>query len=137
MARRCPRSKAQALARLERHRLAVMREGWLTVVRAPRSAVRVLWDLALSDIAALDRYEGLPQGLYAKLTQAVVAQRAPKQAIVSFGVNAGLAPRVPLTSLRSSPRRGHGRFRRRASGRWRACADRRLQPRLRGTSQVH
>ena len=62
MARRCPRSKAQALARLERHRLAVMREGWLTVVRDPRSAVHgVLWDLALSDIAALDRYEGLPQ----------------------------------------------------------------------------
>jgi len=27
MARRCPRSKAQPLARLERHRLAVMREG--------------------------------------------------------------------------------------------------------------
>src|SRR5580692_1592386 len=90
MGRRCPRSKALGLARLERHRLAVMREGWLTVVRDPRSAVHgVLWDLALSDIAALDRYEGLPQGLYAKLTQAVVAQRAPKQAIVSFGVNAG------------------------------------------------
>jgi hypothetical protein len=90
MARRCPRSKALGLARLERHRLAVMREGWLTAVREPRSAVHgVLWDLALSDIAALDRYEGLSQGLYAKLTQAVIAERGPKQAIVYFGANAG------------------------------------------------
>ena len=94
MARRCPRSKALGLARLERHRLALMREGWLTAVRAPSSAVHgVLWDLALSDIPALDRYEGLSQGLYVKLTQAVIAERAPKQAIVYFGVNSG--PGVP------------------------------------------
>jgi Gamma-glutamyl cyclotransferase, AIG2-like len=90
MARRCPRSKALGLGRLERHRLAVMREGWLTAVRDPSSAVQgVLWSLALSDIAALDRYEGLSQGLYAKLTQPVIAERGPKQAIVYFGANAG------------------------------------------------
>ncbi len=94
MAGRCPRSKALGLARLERHRLAVMREGWLTVVRDPRSAMHgVLWDLALSDIAALDRYENLSQGLYVKLTQAVIAERGPKQAIVYFGANSG--PGVP------------------------------------------
>src|SRR5271154_4357740 len=90
MARRCPRSKALGLARLERHRLAFMREGWLTAVRNPSSAVHgVLWDLALSDIAALDRHEGLSQGLYVKLTQAVIAERGPKQAIVYFGANSG------------------------------------------------
>ncbi len=90
MARRCPRSKALGLARLERHRLAVMREGWLTAVRASSSAVHgVLWDLALSDIPALDRHESLSQGLYVKLTQAVIAERGPKQAIVYFGANAG------------------------------------------------
>ena len=84
MARRCPRSKALGLARLERHRLAVMREGWLTAVREPRSAVHgVLWDLALSDIAALDRYEGLSQGLYAKLTQPAVTNHGPSTAKVS------------------------------------------------------
>jgi hypothetical protein len=94
MARRCPRSKALGLARLERHRLALMREGWLTAVRAPSSAVHgVLWDLALSDIAALDRYENLAQGLYVKLTQPVIAERGPKRAIVYFGVNSG--PGVP------------------------------------------
>jgi hypothetical protein len=94
MARRCPRSKALGLARLERHRLAVMREGWLTAVRDSSSAVHgVLWDLALSDIAALDRYEGVSQGPYVKLTQAVIAERGAKRAIVYFGVNSG--PGVP------------------------------------------
>ena len=91
MAGRCPRSKPLGLARLERHRLAVMREGWLTAVRNPSSAVHgVLWDLALSDIPALDRHESLSQGLYVKLTQAVIAERGPKGAIVYFGANSGL-----------------------------------------------
>jgi Gamma-glutamyl cyclotransferase, AIG2-like len=89
MARRCPRSKALYPARLLRHRLAVMREGWLTAARDPRSTVHgVLWDLALGDVAALDRFEGLP-GLYTKLAQPVVAERGPRQAIVYFGANAG------------------------------------------------
>jgi hypothetical protein len=90
MGRRCPRSKPLGLARLARHRLAVMREGWLTVVRDPRAAVHgVLWDLALADVAALDRYEGLAGGLYVKLTQPVVTDRGPRQAIIYFGGNAG------------------------------------------------
>jgi len=90
MAHRCPRSKAIGPARLERHRLAVMREGWLTAVRDPRSAVHgVLWELALSDAPALDRYEGLAQGLYAKVAQPVVAPGGAKRALVYFGANAG------------------------------------------------
>jgi len=90
MARRCPRSKALGLARLERHRLAVMREGWLTAARNPCSAVHgVLWDLALSDIPALDRHESLCQGVYVKLMQAIIAERGPKQAIVYLGTNSG------------------------------------------------
>ena len=90
IARRCPRSQALGLARLERHRLAVMREGWLTAIRNPSSAVHgVLWDLALSDIPALDHHESLSQGLYVKLTQAVIAERGPKRAIVHIGANSG------------------------------------------------
>ena len=115
MGRRCPRSKALGLARLERHRLAVMREGWLTAVRAPSSVVHgVLWDLALSDIAALDRYEGVSQGFYVKLTQAVIAERGPKQAIVYFGVNSGPGAARPaylaevLAAARSWPLPGEG-----------------------------
>jgi Gamma-glutamyl cyclotransferase, AIG2-like len=90
MARRCPRSNPLGPARLARHRLAVMREGWLTVARDPRSSVHgVVWELALGDVAALDRYEGLARGLYAKLTQPVLAVRGPRRAIVYVGANAG------------------------------------------------
>jgi hypothetical protein len=90
MARRCPRSKALGLARLERHRLCAMREGWLTAVRDPRAAVHgVLWDLALSDVAALDRYEGLTRGLYAKAVQPVVTPAGARRALVYFGANGG------------------------------------------------
>jgi hypothetical protein len=115
MGRRCPRSKALGLARLERHRLAVMREGWLTAVRNPSSAVHgVLWDLALSDIPALDRHESLSKGLYVKLTQSVIAERGPKRAIVYIGANSG--PGVPrptyiaevLAAARSWPLPGEG-----------------------------
>ena len=90
MTRRCPRSNPLGLARLLRHRLAVMREGWLTPVRDPRSCVHgVLWDLALSDVPALDRYEGLTQRLYAKVTQPVVTHAGAKRALIYVGTNAG------------------------------------------------
>jgi hypothetical protein len=115
MAHRCPRSKALGLARLERHRLAVMGEGWLTAVRDPSSTVHgLLWSLALSDVAALDRHESLSQGLYTKVTQPVIAERSPKQAIVYFGANAGPGVARPayiaevLAAARSWPLPGEG-----------------------------
>jgi hypothetical protein len=90
MARRCPRSKALGLARLARHRLAAMREGWLTAVRDPRASVHgILWDVALSDVPALDRYEGLAQGLYAKMAHPVLTELGPRRALVYVGANAG------------------------------------------------
>jgi hypothetical protein len=48
-----------------------------------------LWDLALADVAALDRFEGLREGLYVKAIQPVIAAEGPKQAIVYIGMNAG------------------------------------------------
>jgi hypothetical protein len=90
MAARCPRSKALGLARLARHRLAIMREGWLTVVRDARSEAHgVLWDLALSDVAALDRFEDVSTRLYSKIVQPVVTAGGPKRALVYVGANAG------------------------------------------------
>jgi gamma-glutamylcyclotransferase (GGCT)/AIG2-like uncharacterized protein YtfP len=90
MARRCPRSRPLGLARLMRHRLAIMREGWLTAARDPRGRVHgVLWDLALADVSALDRFEDLADGLYAKAAQPVIAAGGPKRALVYFGANAG------------------------------------------------
>jgi hypothetical protein len=90
MARRCPRSRPLGVARLMRHRLAITREGWLTATRDARGRVHgVLWDLALADVSALDRFEQLGDGLYVKTTQAVIAGSGPKRALVYFGANAG------------------------------------------------
>ena len=90
MARRCPHSKSLGLAQLMRHRLVVMREGWLTVVRDPRAAVHgVLWDLALADVAALDRFEEVASGLFVKVLQPVVIAGGAKRALVYMGANAG------------------------------------------------
>ena len=90
MALRCPRSKPLGVARLMRHRLAAMREGWLTVTRDASATVHgVLWDVALADVAALDRYEGVREGLYVKMLQAVVMDTGAKRALVYFGANAG------------------------------------------------
>lgn len=97
MAKRCPRSEALGLARLMRHRLAVMREGWLTVVRDPSAAVHgVLWSLALSDVPALDRFEEVGRGLYAKIVQPVVAVGGAKRALVYVGANAGPGDANPV-----------------------------------------
>jgi gamma-glutamylcyclotransferase (GGCT)/AIG2-like uncharacterized protein YtfP len=90
MALRCPRSKPLGIARLMRHRLAAMREGWLTVTRDARSTVHgILWDVALADVAALDRFEGVGGGLYIKSLQAVVTDSGSRRALVYLGANIG------------------------------------------------
>jgi len=90
IAQRCPRSTPLGPAILARHRLTVMREGWLTAARDANARVHgVLWDLALADVPALDRFEGLAEGLYVKTAQPVIAAGGAKQALVYFGANAG------------------------------------------------
>lgn len=80
---RCPASRPIGPARLARHRFIVMSEGYGTVVRDPRRTVwGVLWDLALADMPALDRYESLHTGLYAKVVQPVLTDMGPRKAVV-------------------------------------------------------
>lgn len=87
MALRCPRSRFVGVARLARHRFALMKEGFATVVRDPQSNVHgVLYDLALADIPALDRYEEVSSGLYQKVTQPILRQQGgPVRALVYMG----------------------------------------------------
>ena len=87
MAQRCPRSRIVGRARLARHRFALMADGYATVVRAPNSDVHgVLFDLALSDVPALDRYEEVARGLYSKAVQPVLrADGSPARALVYIG----------------------------------------------------
>ncbi len=90
MAARCPASVAIGTARLAGHRLVMMREGYASVLRDPRRTVwGVLWDLALADIPALDRYEGVGGGLYTKRHVAVLAASGAKRALIYLGRNAG------------------------------------------------
>jgi gamma-glutamylcyclotransferase (GGCT)/AIG2-like uncharacterized protein YtfP len=90
MRARCPGASLIGRARLPRHRRAAMREGYLTVVRDPRGEVRgLLWDVPLSAMPALDRYEGVARRLYVKQQQMVIAEVGPRRALVYFGANAG------------------------------------------------
>ncbi|HMN73149.1 MAG TPA: gamma-glutamylcyclotransferase [Rhodoblastus sp.] len=87
MRARCPNSRPLGRARLARHRFALMADGYATVVRDPNSEAHgVLYDLALSDVPALDRYEEVSRGLYAKAMQpALRADGRPVRALVYIG----------------------------------------------------
>jgi gamma-glutamylcyclotransferase (GGCT)/AIG2-like uncharacterized protein YtfP len=85
MARRCPSSKPLGLARLPRHRWIVSSDGYANVVRDPRRQVHgMLWELALSDVPTLDRFEDVPR-LYRKVNQPVIAEVGIRRALVYVG----------------------------------------------------
>jgi gamma-glutamylcyclotransferase (GGCT)/AIG2-like uncharacterized protein YtfP len=90
MTARCPGSHALGVGRLVRHRFVIMREGYASIVRdARRSVWGMVWELALADMPALDRYEGVAGGLYTKIQQSVVTGAGPRRALVYVGRNAG------------------------------------------------
>jgi gamma-glutamylcyclotransferase (GGCT)/AIG2-like uncharacterized protein YtfP len=86
MAQRCPVSRLIGRGRLAGHRFIVMREGYASVVRDSRRTVHgVLWELALDDIPALDRYEGVASGLYVKAQTPVHTQGGVRRALIYLG----------------------------------------------------
>jgi len=87
MGRRCPASRPLGIARLARHRFAILQAGYATVVRDPSATVHgLLYDLALADVPALDRYEDLARGLYRKVVQPVLREEGgPVRALVYIG----------------------------------------------------
>src|SRR5947209_4113721 len=87
MARRCPASRPLGLARLARHRFAILQAGYATVVRDPSATVHgILYDLALADVPALDRYEDIARGLYRKVVQPILRKEgAPVSALIYIG----------------------------------------------------
>jgi hypothetical protein len=96
MAIRCPASKPLGLARLPRHRFIVTREGYASVVRDPRRSVwGLLWDLALADVSALDRYEDVGRGLYTKAMQPVITGSGARRALIYLAADARPGPPRP------------------------------------------
>ncbi len=75
MAERCPLSRPLGRARLARHRILVMAEGFASIAPDPRASVHgVLWDLALRDVRALDQFEDVSRGLYKKVQLPVLRE---------------------------------------------------------------
>lgn len=67
MARRCPTASAIGLALLEDYRFVITHDGYASVVQAAGDVVHgVLWRLMPRDVAALNAYEGVASGLYAR-----------------------------------------------------------------------
>ncbi|PWB82809.1 MAG: gamma-glutamylcyclotransferase [Methylocystaceae bacterium] len=90
MTTRCPKSRPLGLARLAGRRFIVMEAGYASVVRDTRTFVHgLLWDLALSDTPALDRYEEVSHGLYRKAVLPVSRRPAGfVQALIYIGSSA-------------------------------------------------
>ena len=97
LATRCPKARKLGRARLARHRFALMSSGYATVRRDPRAEVHgILYDLALSDVGPLDRYEEVDGGLYVKAIQPVLREDAGSaRALVYFGCDETDGPPVP------------------------------------------
>jgi hypothetical protein len=101
MAARCPQARLVGRARLPRHRVALMRDGYATLVRDPHATAQgALWEITFADLAALDTYEG--DG-YLKITQPVLREGArPIRALVYIGkaaVSSGKAPPDYMASV--------------------------------------
>jgi hypothetical protein len=65
MAERCPGAIARGPALLRGYALHIAAKGYGTVLPALDGVIYgVLWELQPADVAALDIYEGVPEGLY-------------------------------------------------------------------------
>ncbi|MGJ0395359.1 MAG: gamma-glutamylcyclotransferase family protein [Methylocystis sp.] len=75
MAARCPRSQFAGPGRLVGYRTILMASGFVSVAPDRRMCVHgVLWDVAVGDVAALDRYEDVARGLYAKMNLPILRE---------------------------------------------------------------
>ena len=94
---RCPRARAFGTARLAHHRFALMGNGYATVRRDAGGEVHgVLFDLALSDVPSLDRYEEIDAGLYVKAHQRVLlGDGGSRQALIYLGTDETDGAAVP------------------------------------------
>jgi gamma-glutamylcyclotransferase (GGCT)/AIG2-like uncharacterized protein YtfP len=86
---RCPGSRPLGRARLARHKFFIMGSGYASVKCDPHTDVHgVLYELALSDVPGLDRYEDVGRGLYRKVMQPVLREAgAPVRALVYIGAS--------------------------------------------------
>ena len=83
MARECPGAVRVGPAILQGYRFGIARAGYGTARPEPGSLIRgVLWRLTPSDEAALDRFEGVPEGLYYKSVLTVTGEDGDQDAML-------------------------------------------------------
>ena len=83
MQTRCPESPLLDRARLEGWQFRINRRGYATIVPTPEAVVHgLLWRLTRADEDALDRYEGIREGLYIK--HRLRPTRIPNQAVAAM-----------------------------------------------------
>lgn len=86
MARRCPRARPIGAARLMDFRFIIMIDGVASVQRERGAIVHgLLWSLPFSDIAPLDTFEEVAEGLYTKTVQPVLKPGGSVQALLYLG----------------------------------------------------
>jgi gamma-glutamylcyclotransferase (GGCT)/AIG2-like uncharacterized protein YtfP len=89
MAARCPGARLCGPAELSGYRFYIMREGYASIARDPKTAVfGLLWQVANADMAALDMYEEVASGLYGKRMAPVLLRGGHRQALVYWGRSA-------------------------------------------------
>lgn len=114
MRARCPGALFAGVARLPGHRFTVNRHGYATVVPDAASEVYgVLWRINEAGERALDRYEGVAEGLYRKTAADVeLLGRAPARvdgALIYVAVDARPGrPRASYLELILAAARQHG-----------------------------
>jgi gamma-glutamylcyclotransferase (GGCT)/AIG2-like uncharacterized protein YtfP len=94
MQRRCPASRPLGPARLPRHGFVLTPAGYASIAAdGDRTIHGLIWELALRDVAALDRYEGIGEGLYEKSYRLVVTSHGARRALlyVAAGGAQGMA----------------------------------------------
>lgn len=81
----CPGIELTGQARLPNHRFQINRLGYATVIPYPDATVYgVLWQITTAHECALDRFEGIDQGMYVKRQTEVIAlpEEVPVQAMM-------------------------------------------------------
>jgi gamma-glutamylcyclotransferase (GGCT)/AIG2-like uncharacterized protein YtfP len=90
MAARCPDARAVGTAMLAGWRFVIAESGYASIVPAARGKVfGVLWQLAPRDVAALNAYENVDDGLYLRRTLTVRRGGDAKSAMVYIARNGG------------------------------------------------
>lgn len=86
MRERCPTAREAGRAILRGYRFVIMANGYASVSPAAGADVHgFLWAIGPRDLAALDDYEDVADGLYRKATLPIVQERMTIEALVYLG----------------------------------------------------